>query len=73
VELDDVATHKPLRNAPVIRLESCPNAIIRDSRAFAGSATFLSVAPGELKDIMLTGNVLGNAQKPVMEVTSDFP
>ena len=71
LELDGICTHHPSKRAPVVRLEGCPNAIIRDSRAFAGTGTFLSVAPGELKDVRLEGNVLDEAEMPVVEVASD--
>jgi hypothetical protein len=67
LELDAVATRKPLADAPVIRLEDCPGAIVRNSRAFAGTGTFLSVPAGELKNIVLEGNVLDEAKKPMEE------
>jgi hypothetical protein len=51
----------------VIRLEHCPGAIVRNSRAFAGTDTFLSVPPGELKSVVLEGNVPGSAKKPADE------
>ena len=53
----------------MIRLERCPGAIVRNSRAFPGTGTFLSVAPGELKNIVLEGNVLEGAKKPTEEAT----
>ena len=43
---------------PVIRLDHCPDAILRASRAFAGTGTFLSVAPGELKMIVVVEGVV---------------
>jgi polygalacturonase len=67
LELDGVAARKPLADAPVIRLERCPGAIVRNSRAFAGTGTFLSVPPGERKNVTLEGNVLGAAKQPVEE------
>jgi polygalacturonase len=67
LELDGATTRKPVAGAPVIRLERCPGAIVRNSRAFAGTDTFLSVPPGELKEIVLEGNVLGAAKKPTEE------
>ena len=72
LELDGVATRKPFPDAPVIRLERCPGAIVRNSRAFAGTGTFLSVPAGELKNVVLEGNVLGEAKKPVEEAELIF-
>jgi polygalacturonase len=66
LELDGVATRKPLADVPVVRLERCPGAIVRNSRAFAGTGTFLSVPAGELKGLMLEGNSL-DAAKHAME------
>ena len=71
LELDGVSTRKPVPGMPVIRLERCPDAIVRGSRAFAGTATFLSVPPGELKSIVLEGNALRGARKPAEE--AGFP
>ena len=56
----------------MIRLDRCPDAIVRLSRAFNGTGTFLSVAPGELKSTILEGNVLGKAQRASEEVSADF-
>src|ERR1019366_7115053 len=67
LELDGVATRKPLADAPVVRLERCPGAIVRNSRAFAGTGTFLSVPAGELKNVVLEGNVLDGAKHPMEE------
>jgi polygalacturonase len=73
LELDGVSTRRPLSNTPVIRLDRCPGAIVRDSRAFAGTDTFLSVAPGELRSVVLEGNSLGNARQPVEEAAGSEP
>jgi polygalacturonase len=70
LELDGVTTRKPSAVAPVIRLERCPGAIVRGSKAFAGTGTFLSVAPGDLKNVVLEGNILGNARQPTEEAAS---
>ena len=67
LELDDLSTDQPSPDAPVIRLERCPGAVVRASRARAGTGTFLSVGPGELKDVVLEGNALGNARDAVKE------
>jgi polygalacturonase len=71
LELDGISTRKPLAGLPVLRLDRCPGAIVRASRAFAGTGTFLSVAPGELKNIALEANVLGDAQKATEETAAD--
>ena len=74
LELDHVSTQRPLAETPVIRLEATPGAIVRDSRAFRGTGTFLSTAAGELKSVQLEGNVLGNALTPVsMSAAEDWP
>ena len=67
LELDGVATRKPLAEWPVVRLERCPGAVVRNSRAFAGTGTFLSFPLGELKNVTLEGNALGGAKKPAAE------
>ncbi|MGP8245839.1 MAG: glycoside hydrolase family 28 protein [Bryobacteraceae bacterium] len=72
-ELDGVSTRKPPAGAPVIRLDHCPGTIVRGSKAFAGTGTFLSVAPGEMKSIVLEGNALGSAQKATEESAKEFP
>jgi len=72
LELDGISSRKPLADAPVIRLEHCPGAIVRASRAFPGTGVFLSVAPGELKSTVLQENVLDGAQEPTEETVGDF-
>lgn len=73
LELDGVSSRKAVPGTPVIRLDHCTGAIIRRSRAFAGTGTFLSVAPGELKTIVLVGNMLSHAPKPTEESAKQFP
>jgi len=72
LELEAVSSRKPLADTPVIRLERCPDAIVRRSRAFAGTGTFLSVAPGELKGVVLEGNALDRARKATEETATQF-
>jgi polygalacturonase len=67
LELDGVSTRRPSAADPVIRLDRCPGAVVRNSRAFAGTGTFLSVAPDELKTIVLSGNALDSASVPTEE------
>lgn len=61
LELNDVTESKPLKQAPVIRLDDAAGAIVRDSRAFKGTGVFLSAGSGELKKIVLEGNALAEA------------
>jgi polygalacturonase len=72
LELDGVAAAKPPTNAPVVRLENCPGAIVRNCRAFADTGIFLSVPPGELKNTRLDGNELDAAKQPMEEAVFIF-
>jgi polygalacturonase len=72
LELNHVSTRKPSAGSPVIRLDRCPGAIVRASRAFEGTGTFLSTAPGELKNIVLLENALGAARTATAEAKLDF-
>jgi polygalacturonase len=72
LELDNVSSRKPLADTPVVRLDRCPGAIVRDSRAFTGTATFLSVGTGELKSTVIQGLVVANAKKATEEVAKNF-
>jgi hypothetical protein len=72
LELDHVSSRTPLADVPVVRLDRCPGAIVRDSRAFPGTGTFLATGPGELKTLVLEGNSLANARRPSQEVKADF-
>jgi polygalacturonase len=69
LELDGVASRAPRADAPVIRLDRCPGAIVRNSRAVAGTGTFLETAPGE--HAALEGNILG-AARATAEVKADY-
>ncbi|MGD9155184.1 MAG: glycosyl hydrolase family 28 protein [Bacillota bacterium] len=72
LELDGVSTRRSPGKVPVIRLDACPNAIIRNSRVSDGADVFLSVAPGELKSVALDGNVLGAACRVSVEADAKF-
>jgi hypothetical protein len=72
LELEGVSTRRPLAGVPVIRLDRCRGAIARGSRAFEGTGTFLSVAPGELKSIVFSGNTLADASKAVVETRAGY-
>src|ERR1035437_2246915 len=60
----DVSTRKPIKGAPVIRLEETPGAVVRNSRAYPGTGVFLSTPEGELKDIVFLSNIMANAATP---------
>ena len=72
LELDGATTRKPVAGSPVIRLDHCPGAIVRNSRAFNGTGTFLSVGPGELKNTVMEGNALGQAKNAIEESAKDY-
>jgi parallel beta-helix repeat protein len=72
LDMDDIAALKPPANSPVIRLDDCPGAVVRNCRASEGTGTFLSIAPGELTDILLVGNVLNPAKKQTEEIAGQF-
>jgi polygalacturonase len=72
LELDNVSTRLPHEDAPVVRLDRTPGAIVRASRALLGTGTFLTTGPGELKSIILEGNVLTGARQPTAEVKADY-
>jgi len=73
LELDGVSARQTAAGAPVIRLDHCPGAVVRQSRAFAGTGTFLSAGQGELKHVILEGNALGGARKAVEESSKNYP
>jgi polygalacturonase len=66
-EFDGVTTRTPVSDSPVIRLTQSRGTILRDSRAFPGTHTFLSTGLGELKTVTLIGNVLTAAATPTEE------
>jgi hypothetical protein len=72
LELDNIAARTPLADGPVVRLDRSPGAIVRASRAFPGTGTFLSTGPGELKSVVLEGNVLVSAHIPTVEAKADY-
>jgi polygalacturonase len=72
LELDHVSSRKPPADAPVVRLDRCPGAIVRDSRAFAGTGPFLSVGPGELKNVVIQGLAVTSAKKATEEVAKNL-
>ncbi len=73
LEVDGVATRKPLAETAVVRLERCPGAVVRSSRAFPGTDKFLSVGPGELKGVVLENNSLDSARQATEEAIAPAP
>ena len=61
--LDDITTSAPLARSAVIELRQTPGAILRDSRAFPGTGTFIDSAPGDMRTIHLLDNELSNAKR----------
>lgn len=74
LEMDHISMPKPLADTPVIRLEETPGAIVRDSDAFAGTGTFISMPPDEAKNVLLQGDETGNARTLVdQSAKADWP
>ena len=69
LEMDAVQSRLPA-DAPVVRLDDCPNTIIRDSRAWPGTEVFLSTQPGA-KYILHEKDQL-NAKFPTEEKDADY-
>jgi hypothetical protein len=72
LELDHVSSRKPAADAPVVRLDRCAGAVVRDSRAFARTGTFLSVGAGELKMVVMQGLVTGAVKKVAEESAKNY-
>lgn len=66
LELDGVTARNPTAS-PVLRLTRTPGAVLRNSRAAPGTATFLSTGAGEPKSLRLEGNVLDQARTAIEE------
>jgi polygalacturonase len=72
LQLDHVETARPLPGMPVIRLDRVARALVRGSRAWPGTETFLSAAPGLLKSVALDSNQLSAAKSQTQESAVDF-
>ena len=73
LELDNIASRRPAQAFPVVRLDLCPGAVLHRSRAFPGTGTFLSLALGQSKSVVLDANALKNARLPVEETAKEYP
>lgn len=72
LELDRVETDQASATAPVIRLDRVTGALIQASRAWPGTGTFLSLAPGLLKSVRLDANDLTAAKNQTEESSTDY-
>lgn len=72
LQLNHVETAHPIMGIPVIRLDRVSGASLAASRAWPGTDTFLSAAPGLLKSIVLESNQLSGARSPAQETFVDF-
>ena len=72
LELDNVSTTKPLKDTPVIRIDSSPDALVRNCRTYPGTDIFLSASPDEMKDIIMKGNITNNSKLVKKEVKADY-
>ena len=72
VDLDGVQTRKPKPGTPVVRLDRVTGVTLRNSVAWPGTATFLSVAPGETSAVSLLANDLAAAGVAIKEEAEDF-
>jgi polygalacturonase len=72
LEMDRVETDQPVAAMPVIRLDRVTRALIQGSRAWPGTATFLSTAPGSLKSVELDSNRLSAAKTQTEESSTDY-
>jgi hypothetical protein len=65
--LDGITSSKPFRDAPMIRLERSPGAVVRNGRAAEGTSVFVSVPPGERADVAMENNHVGGDTKALEE------
>jgi polygalacturonase len=72
VELDRVERDQGLTGMPVVRLDRVTRALIQGSRAWPGTGTFLSAAPGLLKSVVLDANDLAAAKAQTEESSMDY-
>ena len=71
-DLDRVETDQPRADAPVVRLDRVTGAVIQGSRAWPGTAIFLSTAPGLLKSVTMDANDLSGAKTQSAESATDY-
>lgn len=72
LDLDGVQTRNPQAGVPVVRLDRDKRVTLRNSIAWPGTATFLSLAPGAKSEITLLADDLAGASTPTQELETDF-
>ncbi len=70
--MDNVSTTKPLKDTPVIRIDSSPAATVRDCITYPGTDIFLSASPDEMKNVVMKGNITNNAKLVKKEINADY-
>lgn len=66
IELDNVTTHKPVKDNPVIQFENVQDVVVRDCAASQSTGVFLKFVGKENKDVTMLNNRLKKADQPVM-------
>jgi hypothetical protein len=72
LQLDHVESARPLAATPVIRLDRVARGLVRASRAWPGTDTFLSAATDLLKSLALESNQVSAARSPTQESSIDY-
>lgn len=72
LDLDRIETDEVGAGAPVIRLDRVTRTLVQASRAWPGTGTFLSTAPGLLKSVTLDADDLASAKTPTEESAKDY-
>jgi hypothetical protein len=71
LDLDGVQTRNPQPDVPVVRLDRVKRATLRNSVAWPGTSTFLSLAPGARQEAILTGDEFSAAKVATQELEWD--
>ena len=69
---DGVSSRTPHEDAPVIRIDSSPGAIIMNCKAYEGTNRFISTGLNQMKDIVMLGNATKNAKKISNEYDENY-
>jgi hypothetical protein len=72
VDLNGVQTRNPKPGTPVVRLDRVKGVTLRNSIAWPGTATFLSLAPGQASSVSLLANDLAAAAVVTHEEEADL-